>query len=768
MMLGPIDWLIVAAYMVVCVAAGMWMRRYIRGVDDFAVAGREMDINLGIASLAATEMGIVTVMYTAEMGFTSGFAGATPGVLIAAAMLAVGLTGFVIAPLRRTDVITIPELFEKRFGKHVRWLAGLVVVLGGVLNMGIFLRVGGEFLVHVTGLPKEYLEITMTSLLAIVLLYTVLGGMLSVLVTDYIQFLVMGLGIVVTSVLVVNSIGWTELTSELTEAHAISVTANAARKAAEEADDAASLLVANADDPPATAASDVDTESMPVGTAKNVAISAADEAQRSAKEAMDAADTAKAAAARSLAGNEAVGIRATQAKKAAEEINAAARTASLQAERTKDLAARAAAAARQARTAFEVAEHWGDQESDVDAAREAATAADTASQAATKARQEALAAAAYLAEKAKEAAVQAKGSAKDAFEARHEAARLAVTAASGATSAAGTALAAAKRQNSQSEGDTEIARDTRMAAERARIAAKNVNGCTGGLEIADPVNPLAATGVGWEWVIWQAILAVAVVTTWQTNIARVLSAKDDKTARKVYRRTAFYFVGRFGLPGLWGAAAFYYFWQRGGLPEGVDSLTAMPVYLNTLLPAGVIGLMIAAMLAAEMSTDSGYLLTWATVIYNDIVMPLVKTPPSAKVKLLVVRSLVVLIGIFLVFYGLWYEMPGRAWDYLAVTGNIYLASVFSLLVGALYWKKANSWGAIASLVLGAVGPITFLIYNGIVKDPAQQIKPEWAGLSAFALAFAGMIVGTYVARFFGAGVAGPIPGLISKKEIEQS
>ena len=36
--------------------------------------------------------------------------------------------------------MTIPELFEKRFGKPVRWLTGVVVILGGLLNMGIFLR----------------------------------------------------------------------------------------------------------------------------------------------------------------------------------------------------------------------------------------------------------------------------------------------------------------------------------------------------------------------------------------------------------------------------------------------------------------------------------------------------------------------------------------------------------------------------------------------------------------------------------------------------
>ena len=115
MTLETIDWIIIATYLAGCIVAGVWMKRYVRGVTDFAVAGREMDLNLGIASLAATELGIVTVMYTAEMGFTKGMAGAMPGVLFCLAMLLVGITGFVIGPLRKAGVITIPELFEKRF-----------------------------------------------------------------------------------------------------------------------------------------------------------------------------------------------------------------------------------------------------------------------------------------------------------------------------------------------------------------------------------------------------------------------------------------------------------------------------------------------------------------------------------------------------------------------------------------------------------------------------------------------------------------------------
>ena len=125
MLLHPIDLAIIVVYLVGCVVAGVWMRRYVRGVEDFAIAGREMDLNLGIASLAATEVGIVTVMYAAQNGFEHGFAGATPGVMGFLAMLLVGITGFVIVPLRNAGVMTIPELFENRFGKRVPLAGGV-------------------------------------------------------------------------------------------------------------------------------------------------------------------------------------------------------------------------------------------------------------------------------------------------------------------------------------------------------------------------------------------------------------------------------------------------------------------------------------------------------------------------------------------------------------------------------------------------------------------------------------------------------------------
>ena len=107
----------------------------------------------------------------------------------------------------------------------------------------------------------------------------------------------------------------------------------------------------------------------------------------------------------------------------------------------------------------------------------------------------------------------------------------------------------------------------------------------------------------------------AAVLTWQTTIARVLSARDTETGRKIYTRTSFFFVCRFLIPGLWGIAAL------AALGHVENSLHAMPIYLGKIVPAGLMGLLIAAMLAADMSTDSSYMLTWGSIIYNDILAP---------------------------------------------------------------------------------------------------------------------------------------------------
>jgi len=473
-----IDGSIVGLYFLTTMVAGIMVKKYVGKVETFLVAGREMDVYLGIASLAATEFGIVTCMYSAQNGYEFGFAGATPGILYAAAMFLVGFTGFGIKPLRDAGVVTIPELFQKKFGTRIRWAAGVVIVLGGLLNMGVFLRSGGEFLVQICGFNARYLEITMTLLLVGVAVYTILGGMLSVLVTDFLQFVVMSVGLIAVTVLILFKVGWTTL------------------------------------------------------------------------------------------------VNTVQA-------------------------------------------HYG----------------------------------------------------------------------------------------------------------------------------AGGFNPFLNPKMGWQYVLFNAFLCTAAVMTWQTSIARVLAAKDTKTGRQVYTRTSFFFICSFLIPGIWGIAALA---VLSPAMVGGNTLLAMPKMLSTILPVGLMGILVAAMLAADMSTDSSYMLTWTSVIFNDIMAPFRKTKWSEKRGLLWNRMIVALIGIFLLFYGLWYPLKGDLWTYLGVTGTIYLSSMSVLLIGCSYWKKANNWGAAAAIFFGALIPVSFLVMEQLPSTAAlaKKIGPYYSGVATYLIVALAMIVGS--------------------------
>jgi SSS family solute:Na+ symporter len=116
---GLVDWCIVVGYLIIIVSVGVYIKRYISNVTDFMVAGRKLKTFLAIATMIGTELGLVTVMYSAQKGFTGGFAAFHIALAAAIVTLVVGLTGFIVVPLRRMKVMTIPEFYERRFGRGV-------------------------------------------------------------------------------------------------------------------------------------------------------------------------------------------------------------------------------------------------------------------------------------------------------------------------------------------------------------------------------------------------------------------------------------------------------------------------------------------------------------------------------------------------------------------------------------------------------------------------------------------------------------------------
>jgi SSS family solute:Na+ symporter len=138
------------------------------------------------------------------------------------------------------------------------------------------------------------------------------------------------------------------------------------------------------------------------------------------------------------------------------------------------------------------------------------------------------------------------------------------------------------------------------------------------------------------------------------------------------------------------------------------------------------------------------MLTWGSVIYNDIMAPFRKTKWSEKKGLLWNRMIIAVIGVFLLVYGLWYPLKGDLWTYLGVTGTIYLSSMSVLLIACNYWKRANNWGAAAAIIFGALIPVSFLVMEQVEATAglAKKIGPYYSGIATYLIVGAAMIVGS--------------------------
>lgn len=143
------------------------------------------------------------------------------------------------------------------------------------------------------------------------------------------------------------------------------------------------------------------------------------------------------------------------------------------------------------------------------------------------------------------------------------------------------------------------------------------------------------------------------------------------------------------------------------------------------------------MMAASMSTNSAYLISWSSVICQDLIVPLRAKPMSESSQLVLNRIFVILVGVFLLFWGVWYRLPGPAYFYLEITGTIYLSGTFAGIMAGVYWKKANTAGAYSAILLGALGASCFFLLD---------VPANYAGFSSFCLTFVGMYLGSLIGR----------------------
>ena len=196
---------LVVVYLLITIAIGLWAARRVKNTTDFAIAGRHLPLFMIVTTTFATWFGSETVLGIPAKFIGGGLNGVIEDPFGAGTcLILVGL--FFAGKLYRMTLLTISDYYRERFGRGIEvacsliimlsylgWVSAQVTALGLVFNL---LSAGA------IGIPMG-MTIGVVSILA----YTLFGGMWSVAITDFIQMIILVLGLAVIAVFAGNQAG---------------------------------------------------------------------------------------------------------------------------------------------------------------------------------------------------------------------------------------------------------------------------------------------------------------------------------------------------------------------------------------------------------------------------------------------------------------------------------------------------------------------------------------------------------------------------------
>ncbi|MBM3105094.1 MAG: sodium:solute symporter [Pseudomonas sp.] len=233
-----------------------------------------------------------------------------------------------------------------------------------------------------------------------------------------------------------------------------------------------------------------------------------------------------------------------------------------------------------------------------------------------------------------------------------------------------------------------------------------------------PASSFSLTTIGWDTIITYFLIYFFGILIGQDIWQRVFTARDEKVAKRAGTTAGIYCVIYGLVCATIGMAAHVL------LPDLSNANNAFAAIVKSALPDGIRGLVIAAALAAMMSTASAGLLAASTVLTEDL---LPKLRGGKQSSLAINRLFTCLTGIAVLGIALVVEDVISA---LTLAYNLLVGGMLVPLIGAIYWKRATTAGAITSMTLGFVTALAFMI-----KDGMDANTPIYYSLSVALISF---------------------------------
>ena len=182
----------VIIYWIISVAIGIYAAKWVHSSRDFAIAGRRLPMYIVTATVFATWFGSETVLGIPATFIKEGFRGTIADPFGSSlCLILVGL--FFARPLYRMNLLTIGDYYRKRYSRPVEMLTTLCIVISYLGWVGAQIKaLGLVFNVVSEGAITQQWGMVIGA--STVLAYTMLGGMFSVAITDFIQMIIIVLG----------------------------------------------------------------------------------------------------------------------------------------------------------------------------------------------------------------------------------------------------------------------------------------------------------------------------------------------------------------------------------------------------------------------------------------------------------------------------------------------------------------------------------------------------------------------------------------------
>ena len=267
------------------------------------------------------------------------------------------------------------------------------------------------------------------------------------------------------------------------------------------------------------------------------------------------------------------------------------------------------------------------------------------------------------------------------------------------------------------------------------IAYHSVGGMAGIREVLPP-EFFSLANISWQQLLNWGVTIIPIWFVGMTLYQRIYASRDKKQAQR-----AWFIAGLFEWPVMAFMGVLLGLFARVAIAQGsfehlgymqatdIDAEMGLPLLLRTVLPVGLMGLMMAAYFSAIMSTADSCLMASSGNFLTDILSRWFRIPDSRRKFLFISQLLTLVLGAFALMLAT--RMP-NVLELMLYSYAFMVSGLFVPVIGALFLKNASSTAAFWSMLLGGSVTISLIILN---LDLPLGLDPNIFGITTSLVVF---------------------------------